>query len=514
MTSVTPLADWIVITPVLLALMGAGLCLMLRRNEALVALAVVALIVLCDLALLWRVLGDGPVSMTMGNWLPPFGISFVADAMGASFALAGALVTLVVLVYAIGQRGGEDEGDNFFPLALLLLGGVSGAFLTGDLFNLYVWFEVMLIAAFGLFVLRGTRAELDGAVKYGFLNVLATALFLLALGLLYGLLGTLNMADIARLAPSANPAALAGIAALLLLAFGAKAGTFPVNAWLPASYHTPPAAISALFAGLLSKVGVYALLRVLVALLPAMRELFEPILLVLAVLTMLIAPLGAIAETNLRRAMGFFVLGGIGVAMAGLVLADADGLAGASLYVLHAMATMTGLYLVVGLVEKLTGTTDKRQMGGVLGASSLLSVLFLVLMLGAAGVPPFLGFWPKLLLVQAGLGQGGGDAFGPVLVAAMLLNALLTLIAGSRIWAHVFWRPGPEGPYSEMSNPNLVELSRRERLGSLSAVALLTGLVALAGIWPDPLLAVARAAGLGLLDVPVYIEVTGLGEAP
>ncbi|NGP18655.1 hypothetical protein G5575_14240 [Devosia chinhatensis] len=184
--------------------------------------------------------------MTMGRWLPPFGISLTADLFSAAFALAASAVSLIVLLYAEIDGGRDSKRDDFHAMVLLLLAGVTGAFLTGDLFNLYVWFEVMLIASFGLIV-QGTKPiQLDGAVKYGFLNFLATTFFLMALGLLYGLLGTLNMADIMRVAPLADPGAMAGVAALLLLAFGMKAAAFPVNAWLPASYHTPSAAVSAL----------------------------------------------------------------------------------------------------------------------------------------------------------------------------------------------------------------------------------------------------------------------------
>ena len=356
--TVTAVADWVVVLPLVLCLMGAAATLMLRKSGWLTfifSVLIVVGVIACEVSLLLRVLDGGPLSMTMGKWLPPFGISFAADIFGAAFALAAAVVTLVALVYAQGERGAEDGRDGFHSLVLLLLAGVTGSFLTGDLFNLYVWFEVMLIASFGLIVLGGRPAQLDGAVKYGFLNFLATTFFLLALGLLYGLLGTLNMADILRVAPAANPAAMGGVAALLLLAFGMKAAAFPVNAWLPASYPTPPAVVSALFAGLLTKVGIYAMLRSLVVLLPASRDLLEPVLVAIALTTLLIAPLGAIAETNLRRAIGFLLIGGVGSVLAGVAIPSLAGVSGAGLYVFHAILTMTAFYLVAGLVERQTG---------------------------------------------------------------------------------------------------------------------------------------------------------------
>ena len=520
LTTPTPPADWIIILPVVLPLLGAGLLLMLwataRELHWLFAALVVAGVLLCDLELFRRTLETGPMSMTMGNWLPPFGISFTADAMGAAFALVSAGVTLVIMVYNASDMPAGGQRDGIYPLTLLLLAGVSGAFLTGDLFNLYVWFEVMLIASFGLMVLGGRRRQLDGTLKYGFLNFLATTLFLLALGLLYGLLGTLNMADIIGVAPQAGPAAMAGVAALLLLAFGMKAAAFPVNAWLPASYHTPPAGISALLAGLLTKVGVYALLRTLVMLLPATREVLEPVLALVALLTLLVAPLGAIAETNLRRALGFLVIGGIGSVMVGIALADANGIAGAAAYVLHAMLTITGLYLAAGLIEKATGTLDTREMGGLYAAAAPLGVVFLVLVLAVSGVPPFLGFWPKLLLLEAGL-DGSGLIAGPIdwwataLAAGLLLNALLTLIAGTRSGPHLLAR-GPEGPLSGAERPPAPARPRRAmarlRLDRGADRGRRAARAAAQSAARD-----RRSAALDLLRPAAYVAATGLPEA-
>jgi multicomponent Na+:H+ antiporter subunit D len=511
-------ADWLVVLPVVMSLATAALLVIGRGARELQwggALFGVAAVGLVDVALLARVVELGPVSMTMGNWLPPFGISFTVDIVGAVFALAAAVLTLLLLVYLRLDLPERARQQGVYPLTLLLLAGVSGAFLTGDLFNLYVWFEVMLIASFGLMVLGGRPLQLDATVKYGFLNFLATAFFLLALGLLYGLLGTLNMADIVAQAVQADAAPLAGIAALLLLAFGVKAAAFPVNAWLPASYHAPPAAISALLGGLLTKVGVYALLRSLGMLLPGARDLLDPVLALVAIGTLLLGPLGAIAETNLRRAVGFLLIGGIGSCVAGLALGNLAGLGGAVAYTLHAMLTMTVLYMLAGLIEAMTGATDTREMGGLYAAASLPSVLFFVAVLAVAGVPPFLGFWPKLLLIDGGMARWGFgvDGWALALWLAVLANALLSLIAGARLWAHIFWRPGHEGPSAELPNPNLRPLGRRARLLGLVPTALLTLLVLLLGLFPEPLLAFAREGARGLLDPAQYVAATGLAEA-
>lgn len=490
----TPLADWLIILPVLLCLIGAALLLMLRsrlRVQAWGAAAVVLLVLVCDWLLLGRVTADGPLSMTMGNWLPPFGISFTADVMGAGFALAAAFVALCVTLYAQTDTPQSALRDGYYPLLLLLLAGVSGAFLTGDLFNLYVWFEVMLIASFGLIVLAGNPLQLDGAVKYGILNFLATALFLAALGLLYGLLGTLNMADIIGAAQQADIAPLTAIAALFVLAFGMKAAMFPVNAWLPASYHVPPAAISALFGGLLTKVGLYALIRTLAMLLPAARDVLAPIILVLAIATAIIGPLSAIAETGLRRAIGFLLIGGVGVSLLALSSSTVPFSAGGVLYVFHSMLSIAALYLVAGLIERATGQFDTRQMGGLYAASSMLSLLFLILILGIAGIPPFLGFWPKLLLLQSFVAASDW-----VQLFALLFNALLTLIAGSRLWSHIFWR----GTADKVGLP---------AAGTAAAMLFVAGILFL-GLWPAGMVEGAITAAAGIVDPARYIAAVGL----
>ncbi|MET3926220.1 proton-conducting transporter membrane subunit [Devosia sp. 2618] len=503
----TAAADWVLVLPLVLSLMGAALLLMLRKSGGLsFVLSVIVLcgVIACDISLLLRVLDGGPLSMTMGRWLPPFGISFAADIFGAAFALTSAVVTLVVLVYAESERDPEAERDNFPSLVLLLLAGVTGSFLTGDMFNLYVWFEVTLIASFGLIVLGGRPIQLDAAVKYGFLNFLATTFFLLSLGLTYGLLGTLNMADIMRVAPSANPAAMAGIAALLLLAFGIKAAAFPLNAWLPASYHAPSVVVSALFAGLLTKVGIYALFKSLVVILPASRDLLEPVLVAIAVGTLLVAPLGAIAETNLRRAIGFLVIGGVGAVLAGIAIPTLAGVSGAGLYIVHAIISMTAIYLVAGLIERWTGETDTRRMGGIYADNTPLSVLFFILVLATAGVPPLLGFWPKLLLVQAAVGEGGWS--GGVIAVALLVNAVLTLIAGSRLWAHIFWRPAPE------TGATAPRAGKRVAYGAAGG---LVALIVVAGLWPNPLFEAVRLGAPDLLNPARYVAAVGLaGETP
>ncbi len=508
----TQAGDWNLILPVVIALMSGALLLMMRNSrgsQAGFAILSVLVIIAFEADLFWQVLVTRPVSMTMGNWLPPFGISFAADVMGAGFALAASFVTLIVLVFFQAEIVPREERHGFYPLVMLLLAGVTGAFLTGDLFNLYVWFEVMLISSFGLLIIGGRKIQLDAAIKYGFLNFLATTFFLVGLGYLYGTLGTLNMADIALVSAQAPAAPMTAITALFLLAFGMKAAAFPVNAWLPASYHTPDAAVSALFGGLLTKVGVYALLRIMIALLPAFRDTFDPVLTAIAVITLLTAPLGALAQTNLRRAVGFFVIGGIGAVFAGMAVPSVLGMVGAVFYAFQAILTMSALYLVAGLVERITQATDTRHMGGVYTASSPVSIMFLVLIFSAAGLPPFLGFWPKILLAQSAI-----EGTDWLVLFAILANSILTSIAGTRLWAHIFWRAGREGELSEQPNDRLRELKPLEKRTALSSTIVLVGVIIFLGLFPNLVFTSSRVSALDLLFPERYISAVGFEVTP
>lgn len=503
-TSATAAADWVVVWPVALSLLGAGLLVMLRNQRHVqlgVAAAFVLAVVISNAMLAIRVFESGPVSMTMSKWLPPFGITFAVDMTGAIFSLAASVAILFVVFYARSEIDAREQKFGFYPMLLLLQCGVCGSFLTGDIFNLYVWFEVMLISSFGLLILGGRKVQLDGAVKYGFLNLLATALFLVTVAYLYGLTGTLNIADLVAKADGLPVGPMLTVAALFLFSFSVKSAAFPANAWLPASYHTPAVSVSALFGGLLTKVGAYAIIRVLMVILPEGRIMLEPVIAVVAVMTMLLGPLGALAQTNLRRAVGFLVIGGIGALFAGLSLGSLHGIGGSVFYAVHSMLTLTALYLAAGLVEKMSGTQDVRMMGGIYAANSVLSIVFIILVFAVAGLPPFLGFWPKLLLVEGGI--RAGDWF---IVAGILLNSFLTLIAASRLWAHIFWRNGPEGERSEQPNTMLRSLNPTENGFALTSLVGLVGLIVVLGLFPNTLFTVSGMAGFDLIDPSRYVD--------
>ncbi len=488
--------EWLVVLPLAIPLIFAGLCVAAWGRPQLhgpLALIGMLSLLIGALALFRCVWLFGPVTMTMGNWMPPFGITFIADTFSAGLVALTGFVGLVTLLFARETVLEEEKARGFYPLLLALMAGVCGAFLTGDIFNLYVWFEVILIASIGLLIVGGTREQLDGAVKYTTLSLVATTIFLLATGLLYGVAGTLNMADLAlTLKGRMDEPLITGIALLYLMAFGMKAAAFPLFFWLPASYHTGHPAVSAIFAALLTKVGVYVLIRVFTLIFPVTGDL-QTVFLTIAVATMLVGSVGAVAQSDLRRLIAFLVVTGIGYMLLGLALGPAA-MTGSILYILHSMVVTAALFIGVGLARRMTGTSWLRGRS-IYAHAPLFSALVLASAFSMAGSPPFGGLWPKVMLVDAGLEAGASIA-----VASVLLSGFLTLLALGRAFALAFWAngdgEGEDRPVDPGSSP---------RPAQIVPFALLVGLTALMGIWPAPFVSYATRASAEVGDTTVYI---------
>jgi len=382
---------------------------------------------------------------------------------------------------------------GFYPFLLFLMAGVSGAFLTGDVFNLYVWFEVLLISSFGLIVLGGEREQIDGAMKYGLLNLVGTTLFLVAVGYLYAIFGTLNMADITmKVAKRDDSLPLITLGTLFFAAFAMKAAAFPVNFWLPASYHTPRITVSALFAGLLTKVGIYAMLRVLVMLMPGVATTLSTLIGGVAILTMLSGAIGAIAQTDLRRTLGYWVISGIGIMLAGIAIGNGQAIAAAIFYAFHSMVVIAALYFMAGLIARRAGGFAFGSMGGLWSSSPLLSALALALFFSVAGLPPFSGFWPKAMVVSAALA-----AERWWIAAAILLSGFLITFAAGRIFLLAFWRAMPAG-----TQPRPAALAP----ASMTVLILLTLATTVVGVWPEPIAALSKAAAFAVLEPEYYLR--------
>ncbi|MFZ8845258.1 Na+/H+ antiporter subunit D [Thermoflexus sp.] len=433
----------------------------------------------------WR---DGIQTLQVGNWPAPFGITLYADLFSAVMVVLAGLIGLAVAVYSLGSMDADRERFGYYAIFHILLMGVCGAFLTGDIFNLYVWFEVMLIASFVLMVLGGERAQLEGGIKYVTLNLMASALFLAAVGILYGVTGTLNMADLAhRLGRMSAPGLTTALALMFLVAFGIKAAVFPLFFWLPASYHTPPVAVSALFSGLLTKVGVYALIRVFTRLFVQDVGYTHTLILVIAGLTMITGVLGAVAQTEVRRILSFHIISQIGYMVMGLGMLTPLALGGAIFYIIHHIIVKTNLFLISGMVLHLRGTHQLKNLGGLYRAYPGVSFLFLIPALSLAGLPPLSGFFAKLALVRAGLETGQF-----AIVAVALGVSLLTLFSMMKIWNEAFWKPsGEDDPPPTRSVPTALWLPT-------AGLALLTILFGLAA---GPLLVFSMRAAEQLLGM-------------
>lgn len=492
-------ADWLIVGPVATAILGSALTMMLRkrsRYQAFLTLVVLAAMTAQLCLLLGRVAELGPLTMVMGRWLPPFGIAFTADLIGVTLAAIACFVALAATLYSLADADHNDIRYGFYPMILMLMAGVCGAFLTGDLFNLYVWFEVLLISSYGLLVLGSRDVQMDGTIKYAFLNLIATTFFLIAVGLIYGLTGTLNMADLMqRIAALPDSAPLGTIAVLILLAFGMKAAAFPVNFWLPASYHAPRITVAALMAGLMTKVGVYALVRTVTMLLQPDEAVIADVVAVVAIATMLTGAIGALAQDDIRKMFGYLVITGVGTMLAGVAANSQEGLAGTFLYAVHSIIVMTALYLMAGLINNAAGSFRLSKGAGLYRASPLLSILFFILFLAVSGLPPFSGFLPKIMLVSASF-----EADFNWLGSIILVSGLMTTIAVSRVWLLMFWRN--EAVPAKGSSLELTLLESEHppaKTTGMSLVAVAALVVAIAGLGLQP------QGALGLIDQGAFL---------
>lgn len=452
--------------------------------------------------LLGAVWYDGIQVLQVGSWPAPFGITLVADLFSSIMVVLAGLMGLAVAVYSTTSVDEARQSFGFYPLMNLLLMGVCGAFLAGDVFNLYVWFEVMLMASFVLLALGGERPQLEGALKYVTLNFVASAIFLAAIGILYAATGTLNMADLAhKLRDFENGRIVTVLAMLFLVAFGIKAAIFPLFFWLPASYHTPPAAVSAIFAGLLTKVGVYALIRVFTLMFVSDVAFTHTLLLAIAGLTMVTGVLGAVAQTEFRRILSFHIVSQIGYMIMGLALFTPLALAGSVFYIIHHIVVKTNLFLVSGVAERACGSGRLTNLGGLYKGYPLLAVLFLISAMSLSGMPPLSGFFAKLTLVRAGL-----ESEQYLIVAAALAVGLLTLFSMTKIWAEAFWKPLPE--QAAGAETNVVGISRRPAndLSLILPMLLLAGVTVSVGVAAGPIMTLSMRAAEQLLDPDGYIE--------
>lgn len=485
--------------PVLIPLVGVVTLLMGARSLMMQRVGGVtfsALTFAASLYLVYVVDQTDYVVMQLGGWEAPFGISMVADRFSAVMVAVSSFMGIAVAIFALSEIDEARLRKFFFPLYLVLIFGVNGAFLTGDLFNLYVWFEVMLIASFVLMSMGGEKGELEGGLKYVCLNLLSSVMFLAGAGILYGKTGTLNMADIAQqLAMAENADWALSSSMLLLVSFGLKAGMFPFFFWLPASYHTPPSAVSAVFAGLLTKVGVYALFRSYTLMFVPLFPHVQDVILWLAVLTMITGVLGAASHFDMRRILSFHIVSQIGYMVLGLALMTPLAIAASIFYLVHHIIVKTNLFLISGVVIRFKGSCDLSKVGGLCNSAPWLALLFFIPAFSLGGIPPLSGFWAKFAMVKAGIEI---ESWGAVTVA--LLVGVLTLYSMTKIWAEAFWKKQPEEVDIVIPKPvgHMVWMVIPITVLSVSTI--------LIGLFGEPLFEFSERAAAQLLDPKGYIS--------
>jgi multicomponent Na+:H+ antiporter subunit D len=468
-----------------------------RRLQRGISLAGAVLLFVFGFILLATVWGEGIQSAQMGDWEAPFGITLVADLLSAVMVSLAGMMGLAVTFYSLFSIDEDREHYGYHALIHLLLMGVVGAFITGDMFNMFVWFEVLLISSFVLLALGGEARQVEGGIKYVTLNLLSSAFFLSALGLLYAVAGTLNMAQLAlRLEEINAPGLVTLVSVMFMMSFSIKAAMFPLFFWLPASYHTPPVVVSAFFAGLLTKVGVYSLIRVFTLMFvqdPAYTH--GKLLLGLAGLTMVSGILGAAAQKEVRRILAFNIVSHIGYMVMGLALFTPLALAGAVFYTAHHIVVITNLYLVAGVMNGLGGGYEIRDMGSLYRHYPLLGLLFLIPALSLAGVPPLSGFWAKFVLIRAGLELGEY-----AIVIAALAVGFLTVYSMIQIWGEAFWKDSP-APL-----PALTANARWNIRAQMIPVAILALVTVGMGLGAEPVYQVLERAATDLMDRNAYIS--------
>lgn len=459
--------------PIILPFFFAIVLLFFRENvrmQRVVTVIGLAFSFISALVLLAKVKSDGVQALTLGSWPAPFGITMVSDMLSVLLVTTSILITFFVVIYSFSTIGTDREKFYYYPSILFMLTGVNGAFTTGDIFNMFVFFEVLLIASYVLIVLGGEKKQLRESIKYVLVNVISSALFVVTIALLYSVVGTVNMADIAvKISEIGQPGIITVIAVLFLLVFGVKGALFPLYFWLPGSYAAPPMPVLALFGALLTKVGIYAITRTYTLFFIHDLATTHELLLVLSLITIVAGCIGALAYFDLKQIMIYNIIITVGVILFGVAQMNKAGMEGAMFYLIHDMIIKGALFLLIGIIITITGTSSLRKMGGLMKNYPSLGWMYLIAALGLAGIPPLSGFVAKLLIVKGAF--DAGNVWGSIII---LVSSLIVLLSVMRIFIYAFWGKPVEvpatksGSYQKMMIPAvlLVVLSIAYGIGS------------------------------------------------
>lgn len=442
---------------------------------------------------------QGPQTLTFGNWPAPFGITMVSDMLSIVLVTTTLVLTLFIVWYSFSTIGEQREKFYYYPGIMFILTGINGAFTTGDIFNLFVFFEVFLMSSYLLIVLGGEKKQLQGSIYYLLINIISSALFVIAVAYLYSVVGTLNMADIAqKVATLGQPAILTVIAVLFLIVFGLKAALFPLFFWLPKAYASAPMPVLALFGALLTKVGVYAIMRTYTLIFVHDTDFTHELLMVLSILTIIFGCIGALAYFDVVQIIIYNIVIAVGVILFGVSQMNTAGLEGAMYYIVHDMLIKAALFMLIGILIAITGTSNLRNMGGLMKRYPLFGWTFLIAAFSLAGIPPLSGFIGKLLIVQSGF-----EANNPWMSIIILLSSLVVLLSVIRIFIHAFW--GEE-------QPTMTSISETTYAKQLTPTILLVAVTVLYGVGAEAIAPYMSDAGNVLMNPAIYIDAVMGGE--
>jgi multicomponent Na+:H+ antiporter subunit D len=502
--------NWIILPVIMHLLIAVVLILLWRKILIHRILSVVGNIVILavSVSLFSNIWTSGQIlTMQVGNWRAPFGITLVADVFSSMMVLLASVSGLAVTLFSTAGISESRMRYGYFAILHFLLMGLNGAFLTGDIFNLYVWFEIIIISSFVLMTLGGKKPQIEGAINYVVMNILASVLFLTAIALLYGLTGSLNMADLSLKVALVENSGLVHVSALMFfVAFGIKSAVFPLYFWLPSSYHTPPSAIAAVFGGLLTKVGVYALLRVFtIIFVPSV--FISDVLGVVAVMTLLTGSFGIVIQRDLRKLFSYMIVCHIGYMIAGLSMYTAVALTGVLFYLIHDIIIKTNIFLAGGVIHKIKGTLNMDSLGGMYSSYPGLSLIMAIVFFSLVGIPPLSGFWPKIYFFEAGFRTGSY-----VLILAIIVASFMTLYVVGRLWVEVFWQ---ETPLKRIDKQDFFQMMTPSGKSLLIIPVLLLATVSLyIGFFAEQIVAVSRHIADELMNTSFYVEaVLGAGAS-
>ncbi|MFO1442494.1 Na+/H+ antiporter subunit D [Bacillus sp. Bva_UNVM-123] len=491
----------IVILPIIIPIIAGLIMVIFRKNirfqkiSSILALLAMGIV---SAFLMGEIKENGIQTLHVGGWSAPFGISIVADMFSALLLVSTSIVALFTLVFAFQSIGKEREEHYFYPMFLFLISGVAGSFLTGDLFNLFVCYEVMLISSYVLISLGGTKIQLKESIKYILINVVSSFLFLVAVAYLYAMTGTLNLAHLSlRIAEIGQDGLMTTVALLFLIVFSMKAALF-LFFWLPGAYSAPPTAVAAIFAALLTKVGIYSIFRMFTLVFyhePQITHLFIGIL---GALTMVLGAFGAVAYGDIKKILTYNVVVGVGFIIAGLASFTLIGVTGALFYLIHDIFIKALIFLLGGTIICLTGTSKLNEMSGLIRNHPYLGWMFFIAALSLAGIPPLSGFLGKVFITR-----GTFEADYYWLGAIGLITSLMVLYSIMKIFMNVFW-----------GETNLSrEMEKGTTRGLMFPIGCLTALTVALGVGAEGIQLYVRLAAEGLMNPEFYIEAV-LGRNP